>query len=123
MPDLYVSEDTTGFTDFYYNVSAKGLLENFLFNHLINLPKVSSNAFIKEFEISDEQYNKFVSIASLEGIKANPTEIKISRPIINRELKALLARYYFGDEVFYKVLNSSDKVIARSLQVLGKEEG
>lgn len=118
MPDVYVSEDTTGFTDFYYRVSAKGLLENFLFNHLINQPKLASDEFLKNFRLSDDQYSKFVSIASAKGIKANAIQINLSRPVVNKELKALLARYYFGEEMFYKVLNSSDKVIARSLQAL-----
>jgi carboxyl-terminal processing protease len=32
-------------------------------------------------------------------------------------LRALLARYYFGDEGFYKALNSGDQAISRSLEV------
>lgn len=118
MPDVYVPADTSGRTDFYYTVSAKGLLESFLFNHLLTTPKLSEKDYLDKFELAPQQYKTFVSIAAGKGIKSNSRQIELSKPLIEKELKALLARYYYGDEMFYKVLNTSDRDIARSLDVL-----
>ncbi len=119
MPDIYVPIDTTAYTDFYYELNEKGILDEFLFKDLVKGNVQSSpEKFIESFNLNAKQYDKIVSLASAEGIKADPETIEITKAVINTELKALIGRYYFGNEMFYKVQNASDKVIARSLEIL-----
>ncbi len=118
-PDIYVAPDTSGFTNFFYQVSTKGLLESFLFTHLIkSSAPVSGDDFLAKFNLNGIQYKTFVDIALSKGIKANEREIELAQPLISKELKALLGRYYYGNEMFYRVLNASDKTLSRSLEVL-----
>ncbi|WP_423147379.1 S41 family peptidase [Rubrolithibacter danxiaensis] len=119
MPDIYVPIDTSAYTDFYYEVSARGLLEEFLFKYLVKEFNFSNPAqYLKSFTVSDTTYNKIISLAYSKGIKAGKKVVELSRPAINKELKALLGRYYFGNDMYYQVINDSDRVIARSLAVL-----
>jgi carboxyl-terminal processing protease len=57
-------------------------------------------------------------MAAKRNVKAEETQVAASRKEIEIQLKALLARYHFGDEGFYKVLNAGDDAISRSLEVL-----
>jgi carboxyl-terminal processing protease len=124
MPDIYVPIDTTGNTGFYYELSGKGVLNDFVFSSLLKnmtLPK-SLNSLVKNFRLSDEQYGSLLAIAKGRNIKVTDGEALNSRSVIDTELKALIARYYYGDEGYYRVINSNDKALAKSLQVFDAEK-
>ena len=57
-------------------------------------------------------------LATDEKITLNGSQAELSRSLIETDVKALLARYLFGDEAFYKTLNAGDRVISRSMEVL-----
>ena len=120
MPDIYIPVDTTGYTDLYYELSAKGILNDVLYNHLLRQNQVyqSTDELIKNFRLSDPDIKKLIQMAAKRNVKASETQIASSRKEIETQFRALLARYHFGDEGFYKVLNSGDQAISRSLEVL-----
>ncbi len=120
MPDIYIPVDTTGYPDLYYELSAKGILNDVLYNHLLKQNQVfqSTEELIKNFRLSDTDIKKLIQMAAKRNVKASESQIASSRKEIETQLRALLARYHFGDEGFYKVLNSGDQAINRSLEVL-----
>lgn len=120
MPDIYVPIDAGTYPDFYYELSGKGVLNDILYNHLIrNNPAYRSvEELFKDFRLSDSDIKKLSQMAAKRNIKVSDAQISSSRKEIETQLKALLARYYFGDAGFYKVLNSVDQAIIRSLEVL-----
>ncbi len=120
MPDIYVPVDTSGYTSVYYALGAKGILNELVFNHLVKTnPKfVSSDDIIKTFKLADPDLKKIIQLAAAKKIRITEKQIELSRKEIETQIKALFARYYFGDEGYYKALNSGDQAIARSLEVL-----
>ena len=120
MPDIYVPVDTSGYTDVYYALSGKGVMNDMVFNYLVKAnPKyTSSEEILKNFKLSDQDLKKIVQLAAVKNIKTNEKQIELSRREIETQLKALFARYYFGDEGYYKALNSGDQAIVRSLEAL-----
>jgi carboxyl-terminal processing protease len=120
MPDIYVPIDTTGYTPYYYELSAKGVLNDFVFKHLAphQTGYKNVNQLIENFKLPDSDYSKIKQMAVSRDIRGNDRQASLSRKLVESDLKALLARYYFGDEGFYKVLNAEDRVIARSIEVL-----
>ncbi|WP_245803528.1 S41 family peptidase [Daejeonella lutea] len=120
MPDIYVPVDTSGFTNVYYALGTKGILNDLVFNHLVKAnPKYnSSEEIVKSFRLGDQEIKKIVQLAAAKKIKITEKQVEISRKEIETQIKALFARYYFGDEGYYKALNSGDQAIARSLEVL-----
>jgi carboxyl-terminal processing protease len=120
MPDIYVPIDTSGYTPYYYELSAKGVLNDFVFKYL-SLKQIqykSVSQLLNEFSLPDSAYLKLRQMAVNRNITENERQASLSRKVIETDLKALLARYLFGDEGFYRALNSSDQVIARSIEVL-----
>lgn len=119
MPDIYIPVDTSGYTDFYYSLAGKGILNDMVYNHLIKntLKFRSAEEMIKNFSLNKEDIKKLIQIAISKNIKASEKQVELSRKEIEVQLKALFARYYFGDEAYYKALNSGDRAISRSLEV------
>ncbi|HYK75878.1 MAG TPA: S41 family peptidase [Daejeonella sp.] len=119
MPDIYIPIDTSGLTNYYTSVSRKGIVNEFVFRHLINFNAKPSQpeVFLQNFTISKSQYDELVKLAAARNITSNGQQIQLSKKAIENDAKALLVRYYFGDEAFYKLLNNNDQAIARSLEV------
>ncbi len=119
MPDIYIPFDTSGFTEFYYALSGKGVLNEMVYNYLVkNNPGFSSaEDMIRNFSLSNQDIKMMVQIAASRKIRASESQVELSRKEIETQLKALFARYYFGDEGYYKALNSGDQAISRSLEV------
>ena len=119
MPDIYIPVDTSGFTEFYYALSGKGVLNEMVYNYLVkNNPGFSSaEDMIRNFSLSNQDIKMIVQIAASRKIRASESQVELSRKEIETQLKALFARYYFGDEGYYKALNSGDQAISRSLEV------
>ncbi|MBC7745641.1 MAG: S41 family peptidase [Flavobacterium sp.] len=119
-PDIYVSVDTSGYTPYYYELSAKGVLNNFVFKYLAlnKNPYGSVSDLISNFKLADTDFSQLDEMAKEQKIEPNERQAALSKTLIETDVKALMARYYFGDEGFYRTLNASDQVIARSMEVL-----
>lgn len=120
MPDIYVPVDTSGYTDMYYSLASKGVMNDMVFNHMVkNNPRYNTpEDVLKNLKLTEPDVKKLVQLGAAKGVKVTEKQIESSRKEIETQLKALFARYYFGDEGYYKALNSGDQVIARSLEVI-----
>jgi carboxyl-terminal processing protease len=119
MPDVYVPVDTSSFNAFYYALRSRGVLTAYLFNHVVHHYHPSSlGQLLNEFNLSTNEYRKLVDMAAKQGIKASPGMRGIARAAVNTEIKALLAKFYFDDQAYYKVLNAYDSAISKSIQQL-----
>jgi carboxyl-terminal processing protease len=119
MPDIFIPVDTSAYTALYRSLTLKGVLNEMLYRHLIrnNQKYNSAEEIIRNFVLNNQDVKKIIQIATSRKIKANSIQLQTSRNEIETQLKALLTRYYFGDEGYYKALNSEDQAISRSLEV------
>ncbi|WP_411275148.1 S41 family peptidase [Daejeonella sp.] len=120
MPDIYIPVDTSVYTSAYHTLSGKGVMNDLVFNSLVKSnPKFNStDEIVKNFKLTEQDVKKIIQIASAKNINTTEKQIELSRKEIENRVKALFARYYFGDEGYYRALNSGDQAIARSLEVL-----
>lgn len=117
MPDIFIPIDTAGFTTYYKAVYSAGLMNQFVYKYLVNRIKPSSiNDLLLSDYISDRDFEKFEAFVRSKGVEGGKKQIALSRPQIKKDLKELVARYYFGDNGFYRVHNSADKAVLKALQ-------
>lgn len=121
MPDIFVPNDTAEITSYYLNVLNKGLLQKFSFDftdrHRAELKNAGSvNAMLKVLPPDEELLVEFVDYAKSNGVPVRWYYINISRKLIVKDLKALIARDVFGTSAFYKVNNLTDPTVVRALQ-------
>ncbi len=120
MPDIYIPVDTSAHTDLFFSLSAKGVLNDMLYNYLVKYDwkYTKVDDLIRSFNLSNQDLKVLGMLAASKKIKLNEQQLKRSMPLIKSQLMALMARYYFGDEGFYKTLNSGDRAVSQSLEVL-----
>lgn len=127
MPDIFVPEDTTGYTSYYVNVVNKGLITKYAFQVSEKYRKLTEN--VKTIEELDRILPReqtllegFVDFAAKNGVPARWYYINKSRGAILNILKAQIARNVLGYNGLMQVLNQRDKTVERAVEILQTEE-
>lgn len=123
MPDIFVPNDTTGYTTYLAAVANRGLLNDYAFELAQMYGSMTKNAttpeqVLKVLPRDDTLLDNFVSYAVRRGVPARWYYITQSRDIILHNLKALVVRDILGYNAFYQVLNQQDSTVARALKAL-----
>ena len=125
-PDYFIPLDTTGRSDWLYDVLAENMINTFVFDyvdlHRKELSKYSSAAeFDDKFKINERIFNNFVELTKKQGINGSASEIEISKDWINMRIKALIARQLWNDEGFYRAINNHDRMIVKALDLFNNK--
>ena len=127
MPDVFVSLDTSGNSNYYSAISSKGLISEFAYNYLDENRKTfkkykTFEEYNSSFFINKVILSEFVSYANDKGVKPNEKEINISSELIVTQLKALIARQVWKNEGFYAVIHKMDPTLKKALELMEKRE-
>lgn len=127
MPDIFVPEDTTGYSSYYVNVSNKGLLTKYALSVAEKYHDVTKNVkTLEELErvIPRDQtlLEGFVDFAARNGVPARWYYINKSRNVLLNILKAQIARNVLGYNGLIQELNKHDVTVRKAIEVLDGEE-
>lgn len=123
MPDIFVPEDTTGFTSYYIEASNLGLIQKFAremaesYRPMMRGEK-SIDAMSRVLGRDNALLNAFVTFASQNGLPARWYYINKSKKLLINQIKACLARDLVGYDAFIEILNTQDPTISRALNEL-----
>ncbi|MDE7382089.1 MAG: S41 family peptidase [Muribaculaceae bacterium] len=125
MPDLFVPEDTTGYTSYYINVLNSGLIQKYAYKISDYYRNLLGNnktlAHLNQVLPRDNSLlQNFVDFAAKNGVPARWYYINKSKKLILRQLKAVIARDLLGYNAFIQVLNESDNTVNSALDNLTK---
>lgn len=123
MPDVFVPEDTTGFTSYYVSVSNKGLITKYAMQVADRFREVTKNVkTIEELQrvIPRDQtlLEGFVEFAANNGVPARWYYINKSRKLILNLLKAQIARNVIGYSGLIQTLNQEDVTVQKALELI-----
>ena len=76
----------------------------------------SADAFIKHYAVTDEQLNNFVVYVSRSIKEINSKELLVSKPTIKTILKAFTARFKWGDNAYFEILNNDDVTLKKAIE-------
>jgi carboxyl-terminal processing protease len=122
MPDVFVPEDTTGYTSYY--------IEAMNNSHVLNFARSMADTYrplMKEKTLDnmmriiprdDTLLNNFVQYAARNGLPARWYYINQSRALLLNQLKAVLARDLVGFDAYIMVLNEKDPALHKALDAL-----
>ena len=124
MPDLFVPNDTTGYTSWYLNVLNKGLINKYTFEyadrHRETLSKsVNGNDMADILPDDDTLLQDFVEYARRNGVAPRWYYINISRDLLVNSLKAMIARNIHGVQGYFEVSNLTDPTVQAALDAFG----
>ncbi len=127
MPDIFVPEDTTGYTSYYVNVSNKGLITKYAYQVTDKYRSVTKDVkSIEELErlLPRDQMllEGFVEYAAKNGVPARWYYINKSRGPILNVLKAQIARNVLGYNGLIQVLNKQDATVRKALETIENDD-
>ncbi len=123
MPDIFVPEDTTGFTSYYLEALNRGLIQRFAGEFAENYrPLLKGKTSLDDLERimprDNMLLNNFVSFAAANGLPARWYYINKSRSLLLNQLKAVIARDLIGFNSFLEILNQRDTTVKRAVDIL-----
>lgn len=121
MPDIFVPEDTTGYTSYYIEASNLGLIQKFAHEMAESYrPMMQGSRTLAQMECVIPRDNSlltaFVNYAAAHGLPARWYYINKSRDLLINTLKASLARDLVGYDSFIQILNMRDPAVNRALR-------
>lgn len=123
MPDIFVPEDTTGYTSYYVEASNLGLIQKFArdmaesYRPLMKNDK-SMKSMNRVIARDGALLTAFVDYAVDNGLPARWFYINRSRDLLINMIRACVARDLVGYDAFIQILNEKDNTVQRALKEL-----
>ena len=122
MPDLFVAQDTTGYSQYYSNVVRKSLINKFSFKYVDGkrpeFAKMKSYADIVTYLEADNVLNRFYEYAAKNGVKRDN---KLTAPARNQLCTALYGNIIYDAldmQDYISFINQTDPTIIKAIEVL-----
>lgn len=119
-PDIFVPEDTTGFTSYYKQATMSGLILQFAFTYTDdNRPKL--NNFKEMMELADylkkqNLVDKFATYANDKGLKRRNLMIRKSHYLLDRFINSRIIYNMLDEQVWLEYVNEDDATIREALK-------
>lgn len=121
MPDFFVPVDTTGNSEYFSQLSRKGLIYSFAFAYTDKnrdvLSGMKSAVEIDNYLKDKNVLNELVKYAAEKGVPRDEKGLKASGHIISTQLNAYVARNIIGEEGFYPIIKKVDKTLLRTIEL------
>lgn len=118
-PDYVVPIDSNSLSLLYQEIVNSNYIEQFVYERFTKKsPAYSIENFIQGYHLPEQEYNDFIAYLNTQGIAVSAKKKKDLLDLIQSDIEAIVARYYFGREAFFKVKNRKDPFVEKALEVL-----
>jgi carboxyl-terminal processing protease len=124
MPDVFVGLGKEDNSKYFNSLFNKGVINQYSFDYAdkyrstLKLKYTDAEDFVKNFSLSETEFNEFVLYAEKMGVEKDDAGIELSKTNIKTYLKAYIGRNIFDDAAFYPVLHLTDKTVLKAVEVL-----
>ncbi len=120
-PDIFVPADTASENEFI--TAAFPFLREFAYNYNSLHASVPDNFksvadFKNKFIVTESLMKEFYNYAKAEGLKNDNGQEKVAEPKLKLYLKAFLAKQIWRNDGYYYIINETDPVVNKALEVL-----
>jgi len=127
IPDLFIPLDTSKYYVYYNNLNRKNLVYSGVLDIMdANRDNFKQNysdfkTFLARFEVSDEMVDKILAAGDKEGVKSDEKSVAFARPLMKKQMKALIARDLFSVSHYFEVMNADDEAVKKAVEVITKK--
>ncbi|MBP5319085.1 MAG: S41 family peptidase [Paludibacteraceae bacterium] len=124
MPDIFVPADTARLDSIGRVVFNKGLLNKVTTSYLekhrreLNSEYREVEAFERSFDADSLMLPLLIQRMEQDSIAYTPESLERNRKAFSHSLKALLARYLWGVNAYFKIYNTENAIVQKGLEVL-----
>ncbi len=126
MPDIFVPRETEGLNSYFNSLVNNGVLYQFCFEfadrnrgvlkQFKNYKQIQ--AYLKTKNIVDE----LVDYAHAHGVRRRPIYVEMSRPLLEVQAEAYIARNLLGDDAFYPIFLQDDNTLKKAIGALKSKQ-
>ena len=126
MPDVTTPIDTSDYTNYWAELSRRGILAEFVVSYLdhhrseLAAQYSTDDEFVEQFEVSVSMIENLAIFAEQKGIVRRDDELAISREAISEIIKGLIAQRLWDTTAYFKVMNRTNPMIQKALDILSK---
>ena len=124
MPDRFVAVDTTKYSDYYRDIVAKGLLNQYCVNYIDENRKAlrkkyrTEDSFVEQFTVTPEMLDGLRALGEKEGVKFNQEQYDRSLPVIQTIMKSLIGRDLFTQSTYFRIANVLNPVYGEAVRIV-----
>jgi carboxyl-terminal processing protease len=122
MPDVFVPIDTAGSSEYYNRIRSLGLMYRFAFYYTDQnraLLEPFTNATQIEGYLDDQDIlPEFIQYAKEKGLDPNYEDIRTSREVLLKTIKAYIARNLIDNEGFYPIIADIDQTLTVAIDTI-----
>lgn len=128
MPDIFISIDTTRYTDYHRKIVAQGVVNKIVVQYIdknrksLNRKYFDFEVFNQTFFIDDKTLEEMIEMANKEKIEFDEEQYKKSKNLIAMQLKALIARDLWSMNEYYRIMDTDNESLQKAIEIL-REEG
>lgn len=124
MPDIFVPMDTSVNYSYFNKLVRKNILYTTVLDYLDRnrdeltkkYPDLSD--YLKDFKVDPEIVKEIEEKADAEKIEKDEESVEFAKPIMDRQIRALIARDLYGQSAYYQIVNEDDDVVKQAIQVM-----
>jgi carboxyl-terminal processing protease len=124
MPDVFVPQDTTGYTSYFRMAANRGLIIQYTFEytdkHREDLQKYANGEDLLRYLKTQGLVEKFATYAEGKGLKRRNLLMAKSQALLEKAIYGNIIYNMLGMEVYTAYLNRSDKMVEQALEILEK---
>lgn len=122
MPDVFVPVDTSGYSQYFSQLSRKQLIYQYAFSYVDSnreeMSKLTDYRQILEYIKGKDLLDGLVSYAEKRGVKRDSKGMKISGKVIETQLNAYIARDLIDDEGYYPIIRELDNTLGKAYELI-----
>lgn len=120
VPDIEIPIDSNEVSLFYKELSQSSLVEQFVYGRFTKqLPAYSIENFLQGYTLPSAEYDDFIEFLRDRGLVVSNRKKIDLHDLIQSDIEALLGRFYFGREAYFKVKNRYDAYVDEALRIVG----
>ena len=129
MPDVFVPIDTTEYSTYYRDLSAKGIINQYSIGYVDEHRKALAKQYktLKDFDdrfiVTDEMMRDFIAMGEKDSVKYDEEKYRTSEQLLKDIIKGLIARGVYGEQSAYSVIiNHRNRDVQAAYEVLNDRE-
>lgn len=128
MPDRFVPIDTTMYSDYYRDLVAKGVINQYVLSYMdknrnaLKKKYRNTDKFINGFEMSPEMVSGLVERGMKDSVMLDSAGLERSLPMIKTIVKGLLLRDLYDDAYYSQVSNGMNPVFLKAMELINNDE-
>lgn len=120
MPDIFVPADTSDNSELVQDMSDQQLFTAYTIDKLLPVLNkyASADDFVKRYNVSDDEFDKFILYASQTIREMDSHELLVARPMIKTALKAFAGRFKWGENAYFETINANDPTFKKAVAAI-----